>query len=126
MPENRTLFPERLRELLEKHNMTYTDLSNALGINKSTISMWKSGKIIPKAETILLISDYFKVSPDYLMGRDETHYINYNYIAKNVSDDIKDAALALATYLENTNFTEEDFEKIKEFAEFLKSQKDKK
>lgn len=72
MPENRTLFPERLRELLEKHNMTYTDLSNALGINKSTISMWKSGKIIPKAETILLISDYFKVSPDYLMGRDET------------------------------------------------------
>lgn len=68
MSENKNNFPKRLDELLKKHGMTYAALSRELNINRSTMSMWKSGKITPKAETILKIADYFNVSPDYLMG----------------------------------------------------------
>ena len=51
-------------------------VSKALGINKATISTWKSAKTTPKGETVKRIADYFLVSADFLLGRtdDPTDY----------------------------------------------------
>lgn len=65
-------FFKRLDMLLKEKGMKYSELSQELGINKSTISMWKKGVITPKTETIFKIADYFGVSPAYLMGWDTT------------------------------------------------------
>lgn len=61
-------FQKRLNELLNEYEMTYAQLSQKLDINKSTISMWSTGQVLPKAETLLKLSDFFHVSPAYLMG----------------------------------------------------------
>lgn len=63
---NNTFFA-RLQCLLDKHNMTYSDLAKELKINKSTISMWKTGNITPKTKIVLKLAEYFNVSPTYLM-----------------------------------------------------------
>lgn len=45
------------------------EMSNALGISKSTIAMWETGKRLPSPDMFELIADYFNVDIDYLYGR---------------------------------------------------------
>ncbi len=57
-----------LRALSFTKKITY--LSNSLGIKKDTVIGWYRGnsKTVPKADTLLLISQHFHVSVDYLLG----------------------------------------------------------
>ena len=52
------------------------DITKAVGVNKATISVWKSAKTVPKGETVRKIADRFNVSCDFLLGRtnDSTDY----------------------------------------------------
>ncbi|MDY2783837.1 MAG: helix-turn-helix domain-containing protein [Candidatus Pseudoruminococcus sp.] len=45
------------------------EMSKALGISKSTIAMWETGKRFPSPDMVELIADYFNVDIDYLYGR---------------------------------------------------------
>lgn len=71
MSDKNNNFFTRLQSLLDKSNMTYSDLSKELEINKSTISMWKTGKVTPSTKMILKIAEYFNVSATYLMYGEE-------------------------------------------------------
>jgi len=42
-----------------------------LGISTGSIAQWKNGSI-PSGETLIKIADYFNVSIDYLLGREES------------------------------------------------------
>ena len=84
-------FPKRLKELLDERRMSYSKLSQELGINKSTISMWKTGKITPKTETVIKIADYFNVTPAYLMGQEERIKLNDVF---SVGDKIREIRLS--------------------------------
>ena len=71
MSDKNNNFFTMLQSLLDKSNMTYSDLSKELEINKSTISMWKTGKVTPSTKMILKIAEYFNVSATYLMYGEE-------------------------------------------------------
>ncbi len=45
------------------------EMSKELGISKSTIAMWETGKRFPSPDMVELIADYFNVDIDYLYGR---------------------------------------------------------
>lgn len=62
---------EIFEQLLQKHNVTPYKLSKETGIPQSTLSEWKRGRSTPKSKTMQKIADYFDVSLDYLMGREE-------------------------------------------------------
>lgn len=66
----------KLRELRESREITQLELANALNISPSTIGMYEQGRRSPDPETLSMLADYFKVSIDHLLGRDETdtHY----------------------------------------------------
>ena len=49
--------------------MTYEELATELDINKSTIYSWTSKHNMPKLNNIITISNYFKCSIEYLLGR---------------------------------------------------------
>ena len=61
-------FLKRLYEL-KTDNITFEELSIELGINKSTIYSWTSKSNMPKLNNIIAISNYFKCSIEYLLGR---------------------------------------------------------
>ena len=42
-----------------------------LGISTGSIAQWKNGSV-PSGETLVKIADYFHVSVDYLLGREES------------------------------------------------------
>ena len=46
-------------------------VASELGLSAATTTKWKSGTI-PNGETLVKIADYFNVSVDYLLGREES------------------------------------------------------
>ena len=52
----------RLKYLRKQDDITQLELANALGIAKSTISMYESGNREPDFETLEKLADYFNVN----------------------------------------------------------------
>ena len=68
-------------KLLKAKGCSAYQASKATGIAQSTLSDWKNGKSIPKADKIQKIADFFGVSAEYLMtGNDgeegKKYYLN--------------------------------------------------
>ena len=62
------IFCERLKELREEHNLSLSQLGNALGVSSSTIDRWEKGLRVPIIDNLYNIALFFKVSADYLIG----------------------------------------------------------
>lgn len=59
----------RLRGLMDEAKITQIELAKKLGITRQSISQYMDGSIVPNAEKLYLIADFFDVSSDYLLGR---------------------------------------------------------
>ncbi|MBE6639687.1 MAG: helix-turn-helix transcriptional regulator [Ruminococcaceae bacterium] len=64
------MFWDNLTKLCVENNTTPTAVVIALGISKSSVTYWKSGKL-PTAKTLQRIADHFGVTVDYLLGKTE-------------------------------------------------------
>lgn len=62
------MFKDLFVKLLQENNVTAYKLSKDTGINESLISQWKSGRQLPKYDSIKTLCDYFDISADYLLG----------------------------------------------------------
>ncbi|RKD26715.1 hypothetical protein BEP19_16050 [Ammoniphilus oxalaticus] len=60
---------EIIKELRESRGMTQQQLASLMGMKTyTTITKWESGDNFPKGRDIKLLSEYFKVSSDYILG----------------------------------------------------------
>ena len=57
MEEYREYFSKQLARYLEKKEMTYSDLANRLGVNKSVVASWKSGARYPRMNTMQRVAE---------------------------------------------------------------------
>lgn len=62
-------FPRRLRRLRERRRMNRKALGEFCGLSKNMIGMYESGEKEPSIRTLVKIADFFEVSTDYLLGR---------------------------------------------------------
>lgn len=62
---------ERLKELRKALKQTQNDVANYLGITVSAYGNYELGQREPDNATLAKLADYFDVSVDYLLGRDE-------------------------------------------------------
>lgn len=60
-----------LFELLKERGITAKKLSDDTGISTGNISEWKSGRVSPSAKKLQVLSEYFGVSTDYLLGTEK-------------------------------------------------------
>lgn len=65
------MFADRLRLLRKEHGLTQIQFAKTFNVANGTIAMWETGRREPDFSTMLRISDFFHVSVDYLLGRDE-------------------------------------------------------
>lgn len=72
-PETREII-KRLKECVEKSNLTYLELEKRTGIAKSSLQRYVSGttKKIP-VDSIQIIAKAIGVSPEYILGWDESN-----------------------------------------------------
>lgn len=61
----------RVRELRIAKGIQQKELAIDLGVTQPTVSDWESGRKIPSAKSTQKLADYFGVSIDYLLGRNE-------------------------------------------------------
>lgn len=62
---------EKITNLRKEKNMTQEELSNLLNVSRQTISKWESEKIYPDVNNLILISNLFSCSIDYLLIENE-------------------------------------------------------
>jgi transcriptional regulator with XRE-family HTH domain len=60
-------FPEKLKALRIKHKLTQEELGEKLCLSRTNISYYEQGKFEPDINTIIAISDLFKISIDELL-----------------------------------------------------------
>lgn len=58
---------QKYAELRDKANLTDYEVSKQTGIPTSTLTNWKYGRYNPKAEKLLKLARFFKVSLEYLV-----------------------------------------------------------
>ena len=76
-----------LFKIMEERKISAKKLSDDTGISTGNISDWKSGRSMPSGAKLQILSEYFDVSTDYLLGREEP-------IRQNQSDNTPLAGLS--------------------------------
>lgn len=63
-------FSARLQELREARHVDRKTLGELCGRSKNVIGQYESGEKLPSLKTVIALADYFDVSVDYLLGRE--------------------------------------------------------
>ena len=97
-------FNENLKEARLKSGLSQKDLSENIGVAKSTYSLYESGKREPNVDTIKKIVSALNVSADMLLG-------------------LEAEPTTLAAHFDGDEYTEDEMEEIKNFAAFVKNRR---
>jgi len=65
-----SIFHERLKELRLSHKVPQAVLAELMGVKPRAYRRYESGEREPKIDALIALADYFKVTIDYLVGRD--------------------------------------------------------
>lgn len=65
-----TSLKDRIKQLANDHSMSIAELERKLNFANGSISKWD--KQSPSMDRITLVADYFDVTTDYLIGRNQT------------------------------------------------------
>lgn len=64
-------FNEKLQELRKNKNLTQEQLAEMLFVSRTAISKWESGRGYPTIDSLKEISNFFAISLDDLLSREE-------------------------------------------------------
>lgn len=67
-----TTIGQRIASLREKHGLSQAELAKHFNIGTSTLGMWETDKRRPSTDMLVVIAQFFNVTTDYLLGRNET------------------------------------------------------
>lgn len=97
-------FNENLRIARERKGISQKDMAESIGVAKSTYSLYESGNREPGVPTIKKIADVLNVSADELLG-------------------INIEPTTLAAHFDGEEYTEDELDEIRQFAEFVKGKR---
>lgn len=64
-------FPEKLKTLRESHNHTQQQLADLLGVRKSSISNYETGRSYPKRMVLLKLAQIYNIPPSSFLETEE-------------------------------------------------------
>lgn len=64
-------FSERLKELRQDKGLSLVDLEKAVKISKSSLNRWENCQADVKGTQLDILADFFGVTTDYLLGRED-------------------------------------------------------
>lgn len=104
--KQKIVFSKNLNSYVEKSGKTQLEIAKSIGVSPQTFNTWCKGIAIPRMGKVQALADYFHI---------------------NKSDLIEDKAdrnvKTIAAHFDGNEYTEEELEKIKEFAAFVKAQR---
>ena len=109
------MFYDLFCELCKRKNVAPTRAALDMGISKATPTTWKNKGITPQAAQLQKIADYFGVSVDYLLGNEPKEKTPAETGERTVSDE----DIMFALFNGADDITDEMFEEVKRFAQFI-------
>lgn len=115
-------FPEKLKFLRTKLNLTQKEFADKLGVSQSSINYWEKGQRIPSIEAAARIADFFNITIESLLDSDDK-LIKQNPINMltgtyfNRSDHVADI------HFSTDEYTIDELNQIWQFAHFIKNQR---
>ena len=74
----------KIKQLRKEKNISVTELADYLGVKEQTIYAYEKGNAVPPLDKIILLSDFFKISIEELIGLEKKHAdLNSNLDLKN-------------------------------------------
>lgn len=70
--DNLYIIKDRLNEAMKLRGLNITELAERSGLNKSTVSRYLQGKVIPRSDAIGKMATALTVSPTWVLGYDVT------------------------------------------------------
>jgi|WetSurMetagenome_2_1015567.scaffolds.fasta_scaffold131903_2 transcriptional regulator with XRE-family HTH domain len=68
------MFYNLFKVLCEYNSVSSAQVSRDIGINQSTISMWKAQGTTPSTKTISALATYFNVTPEFLLNHEDSTF----------------------------------------------------
>lgn len=99
-------FKERVRELRVENKLTQQNLADTLNSSRSKVGMWESGDREPSNDDLMLLSETFDVSIDYLLG--------------NTNQKKYDTEISAFNAVNTDGLSDEDIEAVRSIVEALK------
>ena len=107
-------FFERYEELCKSKGETPNSVAKHIGASSGSVTAWKNGTV-PRLPTLTKISEYFGVSTDYLVGKEE----------KAEKNDILDE-VDIAFYGNFKELDEEQKETVRDMVRVMRERRSKK
>ena len=111
------MFKDNFERALKNSQKTLYALSKETGISPGQLHDYKSGRRIPKIQTCEKIAKSLNVTVDYLLGRSEE---------KQAAKDVTEDDIKVALFGGDSDVTDEMWEEVKSFAQFVKNKGKKK
>ncbi len=111
---------KNLRKLRNNKKISMKELGSLIGVSESTISLYENGKRQPDFLTLINIADFFDVSIDYLLGREDRQ--KEEPLLPNEGDELIKQALKDTGLLDQNGALSEKGDKI--IAKFLRDNAD--
>lgn len=67
---------KNIKTLRLQRNLSQVDFANQMGVTKQCVSNWENDNVLPSIEMLVRIADFFHVSTDYLLGREDASTLN--------------------------------------------------
>ncbi len=99
--EGNKVFGSRLALLMDENNLNNTELAKIVGLSRSMITLYASGRRKPSLEILLRIAKFFNVSVDWLLGRTENKLLAANKDQAPLGRTVKIPLLAETIQREN-------------------------
>ncbi|MBB6622543.1 helix-turn-helix transcriptional regulator [Clostridium gasigenes] len=117
------MFANKLKQLRTEQKLTQSELAKILKTSASSIGMYEQNRRVPDIELIKIISEYFNVSTDYLLGKsdikDSADKI-FNSSNKTTKQIAKDKEIdTIAAHLEGKDITPHKMKMIKRYIDDL-------
>lgn len=103
---------ERIKFLADKQKISLKSLASILGFSENYFYNMKNTKSSPSSEILTKVADYFNVSVDYLLGREEAP-----------KSEIQNPEVRILARQLDNEFDADQIEEFKNFAQYLRHKK---
>lgn len=113
-------FAERLKELRVSRGYSQQELARKVGLSKSSVSMYEVGAREPSLEVLEMFGDFFNVTTDYLLGKEDGSVYYLDPEAAALAQEIYQRKELRVLFDATRNISKEDLQFVIDMIERLK------
>lgn len=103
--KQKIIFSKNLNSYIEASGKTQLEISKSIGVSPQTFNTWCKGVAIPRMGKVQALADYFHINKSDLI------------------EDNSEKPQTIAAHFDGDEYTEEELDEIKKFAEFVKTKR---